>query len=245
MNGFRFTLSGQVACFRRPDVNVRVYFTYNNIHKVALLGLLGAVLGLKGYRDNKLFKEPLGEFPEFYSVLSQLLVSVSPKGNNGYFSKKIQYFNNSVGYASKEQGGNLQVREQWLEKPEWDILLIKNKLSDEIWDKLCDFLFNGQCVYLPYLGKNDFPAVITNAGVQELSPVQSNKVDSLFLCDSDLKKLTEGDGRYIFVETAPIALAPNYNFYEFGRYVFTDYSLTKEMLPQHLYTDGEKNYSFY
>jgi len=55
MKSLRFTLSGRAACFRQPDVNTQVYFTYNNIHKVALLGLLGAVLGLSGYRNYKLY----------------------------------------------------------------------------------------------------------------------------------------------------------------------------------------------
>jgi len=36
-----------------------------------------------------------------------------------YFSKKIQIFNN----ASKEIGGNLIVREQWLENAKWQIIV--------------------------------------------------------------------------------------------------------------------------
>ena len=49
MEAISFILSGKTAHFKKPDVNSYAYFTYNNIHKPALLGLLGAVLGLKGY----------------------------------------------------------------------------------------------------------------------------------------------------------------------------------------------------
>lgn len=32
-----------------------------------------------------------------------------------------------MGYASKEQGGNLIVKEQWLEKPKWEISIFRQK----------------------------------------------------------------------------------------------------------------------
>ncbi len=151
MKSLCFNLSGPLACFRQPDVNTQVYFTYNNIHKVALLGLLGAVLGLNGYRNAKLYGQEEQIFPEFYAQLSSMQVSVVPNGKNGYFTKKIQYFNNSVGYASKEQGGNLQVREQWLENPSWTIFLAQHNLAQVLWDKLCSSLLQEAVLLSIYL----------------------------------------------------------------------------------------------
>lgn len=246
MKSLRFTLSGPAACFRQPDVNAKVYFTYNNIHKVALLGLLGAVLGLSGYRNAKLYGQEERMYPEFYEVLSSLRVSVVPNGKSGYFTKKIQYFNNSVGYASKEEGGNLQVREQWLENPKWTVFLAQHELDDAIWNNLCDYLLRGECAYIPYLGRNDFPAQIEDVHMAELSPSHSPNIHSLFLYEGDLKALDGGGPtQFLFVETAPTGLFPNYNFYEFGRYIFTNAALPEEALPSHLYTDGERQYSFY
>ena len=246
MKSLRFTLSGPSACFRQPDVNASVYFTYNNIHKVALLGLLGAVIGLSGYRNAQLYGQKEPDFPEFYEVLSQMQVSVIPRGKHGYFTKKIQYFNNSVGYASKEQGGNLQVREQWLENPSWTILLAQHNLADAIWDKLCSNLLQGQCVYLPYLGRNDFPAQIEDVQMVELTSSKQSRIDSLFLYEGDLKALDGGGpSRYLFVETAPIGLAPKYNFYEFGRYIFTNGIIPETTLPPCLYSDENSQYCFY
>ena len=45
MEILRFRLSGKNAFFKKPEVNTYCYFTYGNIHKVALLGMFGAILG--------------------------------------------------------------------------------------------------------------------------------------------------------------------------------------------------------
>ena len=47
METLKFTLAGQNAFFKKPDVNEYCYFTYGHIHKVALLGMLGAMLDIK------------------------------------------------------------------------------------------------------------------------------------------------------------------------------------------------------
>ena len=39
-------------------------------------------------------------YPEFYNKLKDLKISIKPLSQNGYFNKKIQVFNNSVGYAN-------------------------------------------------------------------------------------------------------------------------------------------------
>ena len=57
-----------------------------------------------------------------FMKIKDLKVSVVPRNSQGYIQKKVQMFNNTVGYASQELGGNLIVREQWLENPVWDIL---------------------------------------------------------------------------------------------------------------------------
>ena len=103
MQALTFTLSGETAFFRQPDVNAYLYFTYGHIHKVALLGMFGAILGLDGYNQMKKGQK----YPEFYEALKDLRISIRPLVNHGLFLKKIYSFNNSVGYASFEKGGNL------------------------------------------------------------------------------------------------------------------------------------------
>ena len=53
MKALHVTLSGKTAFFKKPEVNTFYYFTYGNIHKVALLGIFGAILGYGGYAQMK------------------------------------------------------------------------------------------------------------------------------------------------------------------------------------------------
>ena len=48
MEALKFTLSGNGAFFKDNVINT-VYLTYGNIHRVALLGMFGAILGYGGY----------------------------------------------------------------------------------------------------------------------------------------------------------------------------------------------------
>lgn len=98
--------------FKIPEVNSYVYFSYGHIHKVSLLGLLGAVMGYGGYNS-----QGEKEYPEFYEKLKDIKFLLCPKILMEVFQKSV--FNNSVGYASNEEGGNLIVKEQWLEDVEW------------------------------------------------------------------------------------------------------------------------------
>ncbi len=258
-----FKLSGKTACFRKPDVNQYAYFSYNNIHKPALLGLLGAIIGLGGHiqlhnenrkieEENKAIKKkadkkPLNDgYPEFYEKLQELKVSIIPLAPHGYFSKKIQVFNNSVGYASREIGGNLIVREQWLENPSWQIMILDDGSSE--YKKLKDYLIEGKSVFIPYLGKNDHPAKIDDVKEIELSTElvldDGIYMNSLFVKNSD--KIDgwqkEGEQPFLFQEISPIKLQEEYHFYEYETLVFTNIGI--ENTPKNSYSYKEKNYAF-
>jgi len=155
MNAVKFTLSGKNAFFKKPEVNTYYYFTFGQIHKVALLGMFGAILGYDGYAQKKWTKIKKGqsivkEYPEFYEKLNKLHISIVPQNERGYIPKKVQLFNNSVGYASGEQGGNLIVKEQWLENPKWDIYVLidcdkAEKLADNVRSKMNAFIYQFSC----------------------------------------------------------------------------------------------------
>jgi len=253
MKAISFEISGKTAIFKKPDVNSYAYFTYNNIHKPALLGLLGAIIGLGGY--TKLFdsnkgikKGKLGYddgYPEYYDKLKDLKISIIPLAKNGYFSKKIQTFNNSVGYASFEQGGNLVVREQWLENPKWQILILENDSQE--YQKIKEYLLNQKSVYIPYLGKNDHPANIDE--VREIELQENLYVDDGLYIDSLFIKNGEIDGYerenelpFIFQEVSPIALQKDFQFYEYETLCFTNCELDTE--PVNSFSFEKKNYVF-
>ena len=262
MKAISFILSGKTAMFKKPDVNSYAYFTYNNIHKPALLGILGSIIGLGGYTqlfnknkqielENKSIKKKedkksLDEgFPEFYKKLKDLKISIIPLGKNGYFSKKIQVFNNSVGYASKEKGGNLIVREQWLENPSWQIIILENESKE--FAKLKDYLLNQKSVYVPYLGKNDHPAKIDK--VEEITLSSELYLENGKYIDSLFEKVSEVDGYqkenelpFLFQEVSPYSLQEEFHFYEYKTLIFTNQE--SDTMPKDTYSLNKKNFVF-
>lgn len=249
MNALKFTLTGRTAFFKKPDVNTYLYFTYGHIHKVALLGIFGAILGYKGYNQ----MNSKDDYPEFYNKLKNLKISIVPKECS--VSKKIQVFNNSVGYASKEQGGNLIVNEQWLENPSWDIYVL---IDNEEAENLSSSIINNKYVYLPYLGKNDHPAdiidaeIITNIDYKEIDELS---IDSMFLSkdfefiieeydvDEDDEE-HECENIYKYEEALPVSLNQDTNGYELEILVMTNQKL-KNISGIKVYKDNDRNIVFF
>ena len=254
MRAISFKLSGKTAFFKKPDVNQYAYFTYNNIHKIALLGLLGAIVGYGGY--TQLFEKNRGlkkgsleydnGYPEFYEKLKHIKVSIIPLAKYGYFSKKIQVFNNSVGYASKEEGGNLIVREQWLENPAWQIMILDDS-SDE-YRLFKKYLLAKKAVFIPYLGKNDHIANIDDVKELKLSDKLFDidgeyYIDSLFIDTNSYEYHRESDDApYMFKEVFPMRLQEKYHFYEYESVVFTNFE--PSITPKDTYCYEDKNYTF-
>ncbi|MBS7007946.1 type I-B CRISPR-associated protein Cas5b [Anaerostipes sp.] len=252
MDVCKITLKGRTAFFKKPDVNSYYYFTYGQIHKIVLLGIFGAVLGYSGYESIKtenqkkdLKIEP--GFPEFYERLKDCRFSIVPKNEKGWIPKKIQYFNNSVGYASKEQGGNLIVKEQWLESPEWDIYILLDCGESRI---LSEALLDFRCVYSPYLGKNDHPADLVNPQILTLEEISTenrqldcfvpkSKVTFAYLDEDD----EEEEDFYKYEEGLPYALDPYTNLYITEPFVFTNQYVKECGLP--LYRAGKHIIAFY
>ncbi len=238
METIKFDLSASMAVIRKPDSN-ETYYTYNFPHKIMLLGLLGAIIGLNGYNYYS-FQRNLGkkveDIPEFYSKLKDLKVAIVPEINERNFSRKIQEFNNSVGYASKEVGNNLIVREQWLERPKWTIYILENN-TDE-YKKIKDYLLNRKCEYIPYIGKNDHFADIKNVEIKEVKSLNTNpsKIDSLYeekiaekkddLFEKMLGFENEENKKYfLYKELLPIELNEKIGYSKFLNFVYTNEQL--------------------
>lgn len=255
MQALKFRLSGKTAFFKQPDVNSYLYFTYGNIHKPALLGLLGAVMGYKGYNqlsmENAMSKEKNKKFlPEYYEKLKDLKISITPLNKKGYIPRKIQKFNNSVGYASKEQGGNLIVTEQWLENPEWEIRVLLDSKEAE---KIKDQILNKRAVYIPYLGKNDHTAKIDQAELEELTEIVEKdniKINSLFPLEQGeilpakyQRNAAAQETGFIYKEDLPVCINENSNQYEKAEFGFTNQFVEADKM-HNLYSDETGNYVF-
>ena len=222
MQLLKFCLSGKTAHFKKPDVNSYAYFTYSHIPKVALMGILGAIAGFGGYSQQK--EDDI--YPEFYEKLQNLkLAIVPPRETRGYFSKKIHVFNNSVGYASAEEGGNLIIREQWLEDISWEIYLMLDELEQETVELLKQKILSGEAVYIPYLGKNDHFADITDVCLVDCEKIDSTaQIDSLFFIKDIYLDEDEFDDEYpyLFKDYMPIELRPDINMYKYEEIGYTN-----------------------
>jgi CRISPR-associated protein Cas5h len=158
-----FDLHADFGCLKKPDVNDGLMLTFNILHKPALLGILGAVVGLRGY-------ERKGELPDYYQKLKDLPVGIEPLGHDkGNFTKTNIKYTNTVGYANSD--GNLLIHEQTLIAPAYRIYLLLD-LSNNVQQDLYNRLKANEAVYLPYIGKNEFSAWFTN--FRDNHPVEMN-----------------------------------------------------------------------
>ena len=256
MEALKFTLSGNSAFFKDNVINT-VYLTYGNIHRVALLGMFGAILGYGGYsKQNDMLKKKnkkKPDYPEFYEKLKDIKISIVSDGKNGYFNKKLQTFNNSVGYASKEEGGNLIVKQFWLENPSWGIYILLD--CDEA-KKIADYMQNRKAIYLPYLGSNDHLANIMDVEIIDIEEKMSSEDETIeilsMIKDSDISEKKKNvfsidknsirDDIYKYSEYLPVTLSKELNQYEKEKMTITNMSV---ILKKSYYKVEDKNIVFY
>ena len=205
----KFELSSRMAIIKKPDSN-ETYYTYTFPHKIMIYGILGAIIGLNGYNYyslKKCLKEDVEELPEFYSKLCNLKIAIVPYIDNKNFKKKIQSFNNSVGYASQEQGNNLIVKEQCLENPKWDIYIMDNN-SDE-YNKIKEYLLISNSEKIDSIFDKD----ILSDYIDDF--------DEMFAWDFTGKK----DKEYEYTEVNPTKLNEKIGYTNFKQFIFTNKSL--------------------
>lgn len=270
----KFELKGTDATIHKPESN-STYFTYNNVHKIMLLGILGAIIGENGYNYNslcniiekndnsKVRKEDDKALPEFYTNLEQLKIAVKPKIENGCFVKKIQQFNNSVGYANINDSipTTLIVSEQWLENPSWNIYILSD--GSEGYLKIKDYLLSAKCEYIPYIGKNDHFADISNIeSIQVENATNIEKIDSIFTDidyeSSDIFNSFEAftlenmdsdkhSGKYTLKEMLPTKLNKDIGYTDFKEFIYTNQKIkiNSNKNTEKIYKVNEENIYFF
>jgi len=252
-----FDLKAEMGFLKKPDINDGIYLTYNMLHKPALLGILGAIAGMKGYEKN-------GEFPDYYKKLKHLKVGIQPlESDKGNYTKEIVSYNNGTGFASNEQGGNLIVTEQILLKPAYRCyLLLKLDNLDE--KTLYDNILSYKAEFLPYLGKNDFSAWWINAKeygsankydfsreykiasvFAKTEAASKHVVRSMSMFSADSKEIT-----FLYFEKLPVNLdakdkkGENLFQYSYADFVYSNASFKAEMNMSELgeYYQVDENY---
>lgn len=224
MEVLKFNLRGLGAVFTRPYVN-SIYLTYNHIHKIALLGLMGAVIGIE--KDHNKTKQG---FPTFYEKLNNIEVSIVPKLD--VFPIKTNRITETSGMFNKN-GTNYVAIYNELVRPSWDIYII-NRNKNKYFDTIKDNILNNKSIYLPYLGKNHFHATISNVSIcdgKEVNYQDVENIDSLFVSDNiDLIEIDKVD-RVYYEEYLPVELNNITNHYIEKRVLFTNnkVNITTEM----------------
>lgn len=231
-----FDLRADFGFFKKPDVNDGLQLSYNMLHKPALLGILGAIVGMKGYEEK-------GMFPEYYERLAATLVGIEPLEGfheRGNFTRTVITFTNTVGYAN--QDGNLIVHEHTLVRPAYRCYLCLNPSHDEAHRKLYEAIFSGRSYYVPYLGKNEFqtwwePEEVVEYDWESFTPEEDFRVQSLFIRwhplrdhrkkqDFDVFSLTkENESSFAYFERLPLYFRdePGFIQYELAEFAYTDW----------------------
>ncbi len=244
-----FDLFADMGFLKKPDINEKIYLTFNMLHKPTVLGLLGAIVGLKGFTKNN-------ELPEYYNVFSQLPVGIKPIGDgceNGNFQKTVTTYTNTIGFANSD--GNLIVSEQTLIKPAFRIFLLLD-LEKKHEQVLYQRIQNQEAQYIPYLGKNDYSAWWSKESIKEYEYTvfeggEEFQIDTVFIKENPLvnsvvkhkakfrRNLSFLNGTFMYFERLPLAYDETLFQYAYADFAFTDWKLSKDSYVENLYKAGD------
>ena len=231
-----FDLEAEMGFLKKPDINDGLYLTYNMLHKPALLGILGAISGMKGYEKN-------GEFPDYYNKLKNLKIGIQPlDSDKGNFTKEILSYNNSTGFASNEKGGNLIITEQILLKPSYRCFLLLN-LNNKDENTLYENINSYKAEFLPYIGKNEFSAWWTNVKIynsfEKFDFSRNYKIDTIFAKNDavsgyvarSMSMFSEKSKEvpFLYFERLPNGFDEKLYQYSYADFVYSDTSFRSEM----------------
>ncbi len=244
-------LFADFGMLKKPDTNEPVYLTFNMLHKPALLGILGAIIGESGFKEK-------GVLPDYYLKLQDTKLGIQPlRHENGNYQKTTIKYNNATGFANegekqkgdkKKSGATLNIVEQTLVAPAYRCYFLFDT-ENEIHQKADEYLSKYQAEYLPYLGKNEFSVWWENYTIYEFEqfvPENSFKISSIYIKDRPIKDTKddtellnynpifddEPDGfTFSYFERLPVGYydigKKNYQ-YEYRNFAFTDWALKLE-----------------
>lgn len=244
-----FDLKADFAFFRKPDTNATINLSYNIIHRPAVLGILGAIVGLDGYKEK-------GKLPQYFEVLKDVKIGIEPLNhdNGNYLKTNIKY-SNTVGYANK--GTNFLTEELTLVNPEYRIYLLLDENID-IQNKLMHCIKNGNAEYIPYLGKNEFTAWWRSDSFKEYKYIgnanldESVRIQTVFQKNNILKNNVEApmpdllnfdsvETPFMYFERLPRDFDLELMQYDLGEFAYSNYQIKNTKALDNLYLIEELN----
>ncbi|MDO5523932.1 MAG: type I-B CRISPR-associated protein Cas5b [Bacteroidia bacterium] len=242
-------LKADFGFFRKPDANNTINLSYNIIHKPAILGVLGAVLGLEGYKEK-------GKLPAYYETLKDIKTGVEPlEEEKGSYRKTNIKYSNTVGYANK--GSNFLTEEMTLVNPQYRIYLLLE--TENAWHQsLLHNLSNAQSEFIPYFGKNEFTAWWEKTSFREYSFEQnphiteSIRIKTVFQKDLVLRTNSEevvgflpnpdDPIPFLYFERLPKKLDANLMQYDLGEFAYSTFYVKNAGNLQNLYYIKDEDY---
>jgi CRISPR-associated protein Cas5h len=164
MEALKFDLLGRYAFFKNPESNMGTEFSFEHIHKPALLGVLGGILGMNGRqyvtKDNVKL--------DYYEELKNIKVSIAPK--HPIFNKFTETITNTTGYANI---GNTQILDrEILQNVQWTIYILKDSINEVYWNELVLLLKNHESKYPIFLGNNSYKARVDKFELVNLNTLE-------------------------------------------------------------------------
>lgn len=166
-----FDVFGKYGFFKNHESNA-VNMTYQYIHKPCVMGLLGAMIGLDGWRQMRNHDGKL----EYYEVFKNSKISIIPK--QPYFEVFYETTNNTTGFENKG-GGTANIKRQILQDPCYTIIIQEEGIEKQYYNKLKEMLFKGESIYRLCLGNNTYTANIIN--VKEIELQETTETDDLII----------------------------------------------------------------
>ena len=162
MKAFQLKINGNWAHFKKPETNNNP-LTHDFITKTALIGLIGAVLGI----DRKKMKPLFPQLSEHLLYGLKLLNPVKKESWGFTLRKAVNLFEK----APKNM--------EFLKQPEYLVAIaLKEKASEEIYNSFLNSVKNRQAKYTPVLGIHNCPANLSYGSEGEFSEVRDGKFNA-------------------------------------------------------------------
>lgn len=189
MKGFQFMISGNWAHFKKPETNNNP-LTHDVMTKTALLGLIGAVLGIERREMRKKFPQFSEDF--LYSVA---LLRPVRKVSWGFSSRTA--INPSVPGSPKYF--------EFLKNPKFKVsIALKNERSKDDFDGFLAAVKAEESVYTPVLGWHNCPADVAFFSEGKFSLAQNGEFKTNTFADSENHTLRiEGENFRIGFDRLP------------------------------------------
>lgn len=220
MQAIQLSVSGPWGHFRRPETN-RTPLTHDFITKTALIGMMGAILGIE--RDKM-----RGLFPQFSEDLLYGVGLRAPikKETHGFIVRSAEYPGRAK--ASGERKVTRR-RYEFLRDPKFHVAVaLRKERSASYLNEFRDYVAQGKAHFDPVLGWQNCPAHVDLLSEGEFSDAQEGEFTAQCFVSNDHVVNIEDAGFHVGIDRIPTYQEDFWNLpdrYQTIVYPFGDHAL--------------------